>query len=210
MGALLRARLLAMNSDSIVLAAKAVRRGFLVVFPTDTVYGLGCDPLNHAAVRRLFEAKGRESKPVPILCASTERAGELVKLSGHAAELARKYWPGALTIVAKLRRPLPPQLTQGGEYLGVRVPAHSGALELIAACGGWLTGTSANHSGNPSARSAGEALDELGESVEFVLDGGRLGGQESTVVKVVGADVTILRTGPIGVGNEEEEGRRTS
>ncbi len=205
----MRARLLALNSDSIGLAAKAVRRGLLVVYPTDTVYGLGCDPLNHAAVRRLFEAKGRESKPVPVLCASIEKAEELVKLGGPAAELAREYWPGALTIVAKLRRPLPPQLTQGGEYLGVRVPAHSGCLQLLAACGGWLSGTSANHSGNPPARSAGEALDELGDSVDFVLDGGRLGGQESTVVKVVGAEVTILRTGPIGVGNERK-GRRTS
>ncbi len=197
----MRARLLAMTSESITLAARSVRRGHLVVFPTDTVYGLGCDPLNHAAVRRLFEAKGRESKPVPVLCASAEKAEELVKLSGRASELAGNYWPGALTIVATLRRPLPQQLTQGGEYLGVRVPAHSGCLELIAACGGWLTGTSANHSGKPSARSAGEALDELGDSVDFVLDGGRLSGQESTVVKVVGNEVTILRTGPIGVGN---------
>jgi len=205
----MRARLLAMNSDSIVSAAKAVRRGLLVVYPTDTVYGLGCDPLNHAAVRRLFEAKGRESKPVPVLCASAEKADGLVKLSGRAAELAREYWPGPLTIVAASRRPLPPQLTQGGEYLGVRVPAHSGCLELIAACGGWLIGTSANRSGKPAARTAGEALDELGGSVDFVLDGGRLSGQESTVVKVVGNDVTILRTGPIGVGNERE-GSRTS
>ena len=205
----MRAHLLAMNSESIGLAAKAVRRGLLVVYPTDTVYGLGCDPLNHAAVRRLFEAKGRESKPVPVLCASAEKAEELVKLSGRAAELAREYWPGALTIVATLRRPVPPQLTQGGEYLGVRVPAHSGCLELVAACGGWLTGTSANRSGKPSAKSAGEALDELGDSVDFVLDGGRLSGRESTVVKVVRDEVTILRTGPIGVENQRE-GRRTS
>jgi len=205
----MRAHLLALNSESVALAAKAVRRGLLVVYPTDTVYGLGCDPLNHAAVRRLFEAKGRESKPVPVLCASTKKADELVKLTGRAAELAMEYWPGALTIVAMLRRPVPPQLTQGGEYLGVRVPAHSGCLELIAACGGWLTGTSANRSGKPSAKSAGEALDELGDSVDFVLDGGRTTGQESTVVKVVGEEVTILRTGPIGVGNERE-GRRTS
>lgn len=205
----MRARLLAMNSDSIALAAKAVRRGLLVVYPTDTVYGLGCDPLNHAAIRRLFEAKGREAKPVPVLCASAEKAEELVKLKGRAAELAKQYWPGALTIVAMLRRPLPPQLTQGREYLGVRVPAHSGCLELIAACGGWLTGTSANRSGNASARSAGEALEQLGGSVDFILDGGRLIGQESTVVKVVGDEVTILRTGPIGVGNERE-GKRTS
>jgi len=205
----MRARLLPMNSDSISLAAKAVRRGLLVVYPTDTVYGLGCDPLNHAAVRRLFEAKGRESKPVPVLCATAEKAEELVKFSRRASELSKEHWPGALTIVAPLRRPVAPQLTQGGELLGVRVPAHSGCLELLATCGGWLTGTSANRSGEPSARSAGEALDALGHDVDVVLDGGRLGGLESTVVKVVGDEVTILRTGPIGVGNKRE-GRRTS
>jgi L-threonylcarbamoyladenylate synthase len=205
----MRARLLAMSSDSISLAAKAVRHGLLVIYPTDTVYGLGCDPLNHAAVRRLFEAKGRESKPVPVLCATPEKAEELVKLSGRASQLCREYWPGALTIVAPLRRPVAPQLVQGGEFLGVRVPAHAGCLELIAACGGWLTGTSANRSGEPSARSAGEAIDQLGESVDIVLDGGRLDGKESTVVKVVGDEVAILRTGPIEVGNERE-GRRTS
>jgi len=198
----LRARLLAMDAESVALAAKAVRRGLLVVYPTDTVYGLGCDPLNHAAVRCLFEAKGRESKPVPVLCASTEKAEELVKFSLRAAVLAREHWPGALTIVAPLKRPVPTQLTQGGEYLGVRVPAHPGCLGLISACGGWLTGTSANISGKPSTRSAGEALDQLGGSVDLVLDGGRLVGKESTVVKVVGDEVTILRTGPIGVGNQ--------
>ena len=205
----MRARLLAMNSGSIRLAARAVRRGLLVAYPTDTVYGLGCDPLNHAAVRRLFEAKGRESKPVPVLCATAEKAEELVKHTARGSELCRLHWPGALTIVAPLRRQVAPLITQGGEFLGVRVPAHSGCHELIAACGGWLTGTSANRSGGPSARSAGEVLDQLGDSVEVVLDGGRLGGQESTVVKVVGNEVTILRTGPIGVGNERED-RRTS
>jgi len=198
----MRARLLAISDEAIGLAARAVRRGLLVVYPTDTVYGLGCDPLNHAAVRRLFEAKGRESKPVPVLCATFEKAEELVKLSDRAVELARKHWPGALTLVAPLRRSVAPQLTQGGGYLGVRVPAHSACLELISACGGWLTGTSANRSGEPSSRSAAQAMDALGGSVEFVLDGGRLSGQESTVAKVEGSEVTILRTGPIGVGNE--------
>lgn len=205
----MRARLLPMDSASIAKAAQVVRRGGLVVFPTDTVYGLGCDPLNHAAVRRLFEAKGRESKPVPLLCASLEKASTLVELSGRALELANEHWPGALTIVAPVRRAFPPQLTQGKRYIGVRVPNSASCLELIAACGGMLTGTSANISGKPSSRSAAEALDQLGDVVDLVLDGGRLGGLESTVVQVDGDGVTILRTGPIGVGNELR-GPRTS
>ncbi len=180
-------------------AAGQVRRGGLIVFPTDTVYGLGCDPFNQAAVKRLFEVKGRVSKPVPVLCSSSEKAAEMVWLSPRAVELASRYWPGALTIVAPLRRAVPPQLTQGSPNLGVRVPAHSGCLELIASCGGRLTGTSANLSGHPSARTAAEAMDQLGDAVDMILDGGRLPGTESTVVQVVGDEVTLLRTGPVGV-----------
>ena len=198
-----------MDSGAISKAATKVRQGGLVVFPTDTVYGLGCDPLNGAAVRRLFEAKGRVSKPVPVLCASLERASGLVELKGTALDLAQKHWPGALTIVAPLRRSVPPPLSQGKPNLGVRVPNHPGCLELIVACGGWLTGTSANLSGRPSSRSAGEAFDQLGGYVDIVLDGGRLAGTESTVVQVVDGEVTILRTGPVGVGNELKD-RRTS
>jgi L-threonylcarbamoyladenylate synthase len=205
----LRARILLLDGDSIARAAKKVRTGGLVVYPTDTVYGLGCDPLNHTAVRRLFEAKGRESKPVPVLCASAEKAAGMVELSGRALELAQKHWPGALTIVAPLRRSVPPQLSQGKPFLGVRVPNHPGCLGLIAACGGWLTGTSANLSGRPSSRSAAEAYDQIGNAVDIILDGGRLAGAESTVVQVVGNEVTILRTGPIGVGDELND-RRTS
>ena len=200
---------MAMGSISIAKAAQAVRRGGLIVFPTDTVYGLGCDPLNHAAVRRLFEAKQREKKPIPVLCSSIEKAEALVRLGGRAMDLARTHWPGALTIVAPLQRAVPPQLTQGKPDLGVRMPNHPGCLELIAACGGWITGTSANLSGRPSSRSAGEALDQLGGAVDIVLDGGRLQGNESPVVQVVGNEVTILRTGPVGVGNELKD-RRTS
>jgi L-threonylcarbamoyladenylate synthase len=195
----MRAEILLLDERSIRRAASSVRRGGLVVFPTDTVYGLGCDPLNQAAVRRLFEAKGRESKPVPVLCSSTERAAELVKLSPAAMELATRHWPGALTIVAPTRRAVPSQLTQGKDTLGVRVPAHSGALELISSCGGMLTGTSANLSGHPSARTAAEAMDQLGNGVDVILDGGKLTGTESTVVQVIGPEVTLLRSGPIGV-----------
>ncbi len=196
----MRARILPMGGASIARAAKEVRRGGLIVYPTDTVYGLGCDPLNETAVRRLFDAKERLLKPVPVMCASLEKAAELVKLDGHALDLAKEHWPGALTIVAPLRRPVPPQLTRGEPFLGVRVPAHSACRDLVASCGGWLTGTSANLSGHPSARSAAEAADQLGEAVDLILDGGRLPGTESTVVLVEGGEVTILRTGPVGVG----------
>ncbi len=203
------APIIAMNLRSAAKAAKVVRGGGLVIFPTDTVYGLGCDPFDAGAVDRLFDAKGRSSKPVSVLCSSKEKAGELVVLGRKATILAQAHWPGALTIVARLRKPVPPRLTQGSPFLGVRVPAHEGCLRLISLCGGWLTGTSANISGKPSARTAQAAARMLRGRVDLVLDGGRLNGAESTVAKVDENAVTILRTGPIGVGNEAT-GRRTS
>jgi L-threonylcarbamoyladenylate synthase len=199
---------LPINGSSIRRGAEVVRGGGLVVYPSDTVYGLGCDPFNEAAVRRLFEAKGRGSKAVPVLCGSTRRAADLVHLSAKALELAGAHWPGPLTIVAPLKREVPPQLTQGTGEVGVRVPALRSAVELIEACGGWLTGTSANISGSPSSRSAEEAFRGLGGSVDLILDGGTLAGRESTVVRVSGDEVTILRTGPVGV-ESQVKGRRT-
>ena len=194
------AGLFPVGPDSLKKAAEWVRKGGVVVYPTDTVYGLGCDPLNDAAVNRLFEVKGRGSKPVPVLCSSAEKADELVLLSPKGLELARAGWPGALTIVAPLRRTLPDRLTQGSGNLGVRVPADPACRELAELCGGWLTGTSANVSGQPSATTAAEAKRQLGDRVDMVLDGGVRDGKESTVVQVVGGSVTILRTGPVGVG----------
>ncbi|HKT21161.1 MAG TPA: L-threonylcarbamoyladenylate synthase, partial [Nitrososphaerales archaeon] len=167
--------------ESISRAAGIVRSGGLVVYPTDTVYGLGCDPFNEASVARLFRAKGRGSKAVPVLCGSEEKAARLVRLNAKATELAKAHWPGPLTIVAPLRMKVPDLLTQGTGTLGVRVPGFAACVDLIEACGGWLVGTSANLSGNPSSRSAEDAAEQLGGLVDLVLDGGLLAGVESTV-----------------------------
>lgn len=203
------APIMKVGQESISKAARIVGKGGLIVYPTDTVYGLGADPFNDKAVQRLFAAKGRSAKPVPVLCSSLQKATELVELSERGVELARDHWPGAFTIVAPLKNRLPSILTQGTGNLGVRVPAHPGCLNLISACGGWLTGTSANLSGQPSARTAQEAGIQLSDSVDLILDGGSLVGKESTVALVVGDKVTILRSGPIGV-REEMKRRRTS
>lgn len=201
------ATVLPIGPRSIAEAAALVKRGGLVVYPTDTVYGLGCDPFDAAAVERLFSAKGRGSKAVPVLCGSAEKAASLVRLNPRALELAKTYWPGPLTIVAPLRTSVPVLLHSGTGNLGVRVPGLAVCVELIEACGGWLTGTSANVSGSPSSRSAADAVAQLGEKVDLILDGGMLEGKESTVVQVEGDAVTILRTGPIGVGNQVKGGR---
>jgi L-threonylcarbamoyladenylate synthase len=187
------------DSASVARAASIVMAGGLVVFPTDTVYGLGCDPFNELSVTKLFDAKGRDAKPIPVLCASLEEANAVVNLGPKALQLSGLFWPGPLTIVAPLRVRVPNLLHQGTGSLGVRVPASTTTLELIRSCGGYLTGTSANQSGRPSCRTAQEALEQLGDSVQLILDGGTLKGLESTVVKVVGDDLSILRQGPVGV-----------
>ncbi len=174
----------------------------MIVYPTDTVYGLGCDPFDRVAVQRLFEAKRREARPMPILCAGVESAKELVEMDQNARKLALDYWPGPLTIVAPLKKTLPFPLHQGTGTLAVRVPASSLCIRLIQACGGLLTGTSANISGAPSSRTANEALRQLGDSVDLVLDGGRLEGPESTVVRAVEGRVEVLRQGPVRVRDE--------
>ncbi len=196
------ARTLPFESTSISEAASLIVKGGLVVYPTDTVYGLGCDPTSEAGVLRLLSAKRRQDKPVSVLCSSESAASELVELSVVARRLAAKHWPGPLTIVAPLRRELPFGLHRGTGTLGVRVPALPPCLDLIRSCGGWLTGTSANISGLPSARTAAEAAEQLGGSVDMILDGGRLDGAESTVVSVDGNGVQVLRAGKVRVTDE--------
>ena len=192
-------RLLKIDRTSIVTAAEVVSKGGLVVFPTDTVYGLGCDPFDARAVARLFEAKGRSAKPVPVLCSDESKAAELVDLGGAAGALAKRHWPGALTIVAPLKRDLPPALHQGSGSLGVRVPRGELCIALLRECGGWLTGTSANRSGGPSSRTVDHAVSQLDGRADLFLDGGILNGEESTVVKFFGDSMVVLRQGRVGV-----------
>jgi L-threonylcarbamoyladenylate synthase len=193
------ARILPDDASSVSAAASAVRNGRLVSYPTDTVYGLGCDPWNEDAVGRLFEAKGRDAKPVPVLFAEMSGVEEAVTMNETAAGLGSKYWPGALTIVAPLRRRVPYGLDQGSGWLGVRIPDHPVARSLAREAGGSVTGTSANLSGRPSCTTAAEVQGCLGDRLELIIDGGRSQGGQSTVVKVVGRSVEVLRRGSIGL-----------
>lgn len=179
-------------------AVEALRAGQVVVYPTDTVYGLGCDATNPAAVRRVFEIKGRPpDQPVPVLLAEPHQAAELAELSEGARRLIRRFWPGPLTLVLPSRGVVAEMVTAGTGTVGLRVPDHPVPRALVRACGFPLVGTSANSTGKPAPVTVPQVLSDLDGRVELVLDGGRLRGRPSTVADGTGERPRVLRPGPI-------------
>ncbi len=179
-------------------AADIVAGGGLICYPTDTVYGLGCDPLNAIAAKKTMHAKGVRTKPMPILVKSLENAERLAHFSDKARKLGRKFWPGPLTMILSSRDILPQILAPDGR-VGLRSPSHPICLDLLALCSGALVGTSANLTGRPPATSAQEVVEQLGDRIDLVLDGGRSPlGVPSTVVDLTKTELSILRDGPIG------------
>ncbi len=183
----------------LVKAAEIVRSGGVIVYPTDTVYGLGCNPYNREAVEKVFKVKGRPGKPLPILVSSPQEAFRIARFSLQALKLAGFFWPGALTLVLE-RKPSAPAHLGSRRLVGVRWPKHRDACRLIALCGGLLVGTSANPTGEQPALTASEAEARLGEKVDLILDGGpaRLG-EASTVVDLSGKKPKVLRGGALPV-----------
>lgn len=187
------------NDENTTAAANEIKKGKIVVYPTDTVYGIGCDPYNDSAVDRIFKIKGRtEGKPLPILCSSVKHASRIARLNEHAMKLAVQFWPGTLTLVAELiDHKISEKIMAGTNTIGVRVPNHQYALQLIDKCGGILVGTSANKSGYNSAKSAEEVLKTL-QGFDILLDGGSTPvGIESTVIDVSSANIAFIREGSI-------------
>jgi L-threonylcarbamoyladenylate synthase len=179
--------------------ASIVKHGGVVVFPTDTIYGIGCDPYNDAAVKRIFRIKGRdEKKPLPVLAYSAQDAEKLIALGRTGMALAKKYWPGALTIVAPITdNRISPMVTAGSMNLAARVPANRCVLLLLKHCK-YLVGTSANLSGQKSLKSVKEVLGSGLAGFDALLGGGTVEkGVESTIVDVAGATPKVVREGPI-------------
>lgn len=187
---------------SVDASVAALRRGELVILPTDTVYGLAADSTNADAVARLFTAKGRaDDKPIALLAASANQAAQLADL-GHATteQLAARWWPGALTIVARCLRSLPAGLVSPSGGVGLRVPADPVVQAVAAALGRPLAVTSANRSGEPPARTVVEAVRVLAEAATLALDGGPSPiGTASTVVDCTGSELVVLRQGSVDV-----------
>ena len=180
-------------------AVQHLRDGGVVAFPTDTVYGVGVDPLQPEAVRRLYRIKGRpDNKPIAILVGSIEDV-ERVALtpSGAFSRLAGRFWPGGLTLIVDARD-LPPEITAGGSTVGVRMPNHQLTLELLRGFGGPIATTSANRSGEAPATSAEGVDAQLGDRVNLIIDGGdTITKVASTVLDLSVSPAQILRHGGI-------------
>ncbi|MGL6094421.1 MAG: L-threonylcarbamoyladenylate synthase [Fimbriiglobus sp.] len=187
--------------ESVARAAAVLRAGGLVAFPTETVYGLGANALDPAAVAKVFAAKGRPAtNPLIVHVCEKSDVPAIAEWSDFAEKLAAAFWPGPLTLVLPKRAAVSDGVTCGGLTVAVRCPAHPIARDLIAAAGVPVAAPSANRSGQLSPTTAAHVLAGLGGAVDVILDGGPCpGGVESTVVDVSGPVVRVLRPGPITV-----------
>jgi len=186
------------SGESIRKAAAAIQSGGLVVYPTDTVYGLGCNPFDEKAVNSVSTVKGRSKGHFPVLVDTLGRARELGTIGGDIETLALRYWPGPLTIVVPSQAKLPLQVTGLEKMVGLRIPSRRDTLDFVSKAGGFLLGTSANISGDLSLRKAEDAFRVFEGKVDIVLNGGITSiGLESTVVKQTKFGIQVLRKGAI-------------
>ncbi|MGH3461923.1 MAG: L-threonylcarbamoyladenylate synthase [Kribbellaceae bacterium] len=182
-------------------AVTSTREGGLVVLPTDTVYGVGCDAFDASAVRDLLAAKGRgrEMPPPVLVSARTTMDALAVGISEGARALTEKFWPGPLTLICHQQQSLQWDLGDTRGTVGLRMPDHAVALSLLARTGP-LAVSSANRTGMPAATSAEEAEEMLGEAIEVYLDDGPLsGGVPSSIVDVTGEVPRLMRPGALSL-----------
>lgn len=186
--------------DRIDEAVAVLKNGGVIAFPTETLYGLGADASNEAAIEKIFEIKGRDFKN-PILVV----IGDVTHLDAFAADIPEeaqklmdRFWPGPLTIVFRAAPSVSPKLTAGSGKIGIRLTSHPVAMAIAERLGGPLTATSANLSGAPECSSAAEVLSQMEGKLDGVVDGGHTpGGKGSTIVDVTEYPPKVLREGMI-------------
>jgi L-threonylcarbamoyladenylate synthase len=192
------ARIVSASEPGAVERASAIiRNGGLVAFPTETVYGLGADAENPQAVARIFEVKARpRMDPLIVHVADLESASRYGFVPSVAEILAKRFWPGPLTLVLVRKPSIPPIVTAGLDTVAIRVPAHTAALDLIRASKCGIAAPSANLFGYVSPTQAGHVVEQLGSAIDLILDGGTCTiGVESTIVSLADSVCRILRVG---------------
>lgn len=188
------------DSRALEQAISELQHGGVIAFPTDTVYGIGASLEHPAALRRIYDLKGRSpDKPLPILIARVEVLDELSPdVDERLVDLAEQFWPGALTIVLPAADHLPAEVKAPDNTIGVRLPNHSIPLTIAERSGGAIATTSANVSGHDSAHSASEIQEAFGTDIDLILDGGFAPqSNPSTVIRVVAGEIVVLREGAI-------------
>ena len=197
--------LLHLNSEEVeestlVAAFDVIRTGGVIVYPTETLYGIGADATNSAAVRKVLQVKKRkDTKPILVIVHSVEILQLLVaEIPASAERLMTEFWPGPLTLVFKALREIPEEVTQGSGTVGARIPSNAFCLELLRRCNCPLTSTSANISGEPIHRTIDEIKKALDEGIDLFIDAGVLPeSKPSTVVSVVPENPKLIREGVI-------------
>ncbi len=179
------------------MASEIVKKGGTVVFPTDTVYGIGCDPFNSEAVRTIYRIKGRkESKQLPVLGFSISDISKIAIFDELSKRFATKFWPGPLTLILGIKEERITKSLGLDEKIAVRVPSHPCVLELLKECK-LLVGTSANTSGQPSSTDSHEIIKKI-EGYDILLDGGKIPNSvESTIIEVIGSKFRVIRKGKV-------------
>lgn len=188
------------SAETFSAAVQILRRGAVVVFPTETFYGLGADALNEDAVERVVSLKGRDpDSPIAVIIAGAEMLPDIVaEIPPVAEKLIRRFWPGPLTLVLPAKPGLPDALLNRDGKIGVRISGHPVATRLSRELGRPLTATSANPSGKKPARSIQEARAYFGGNIEMFLDGGMLTGKSgSSVAEVIENRLRVIREGEI-------------
>ena len=195
----MQTKILQPTEENLLLAAEMIKKGELIAFPTETVYGLGADGLNVEACRKIFAAKGRPSdKPLSLHVSSLEMVERVAKISSAAEKLFAVFCPGALTIILPKNKIVPDFVTCGKSSVGIRFPANNVALSLIRLANCPIAAPSANLSGKIPPKTAQEVFENLSGRVEIILDGGACEfGVSSTIIDLTASEPKILRHGAI-------------
>lgn len=173
-----------------------LKQGGVVAYPTDTIYGLGCDIFNKKGVKKIYQTKQRDPrKPFSFICSDLSEVSEYAQVSNFAFRIMKRHLPGPYTFVLEATRVVPDLLTTRQKTVGIRIPDNAIALDIVRQLGHPLVTTSANLSGEEVLHDPGLIHDEMGHALDLVVDGGVILGEPSTVISLIGDEVEVLRQG---------------
>jgi len=185
------------DKEGIEKASQIINQGGVVIFPTDTVYGIGCDPYNKASIEKIYKIKSRHTtKPVPVLTYSIETAERIAQFDQLTKKIVKKFWPGPLTIILKVTDEKIKKSLNLENKIAIRVPNHKCTLELLKKCN-YLVGTSANISGDVPYTNPKECLKKM-QDYDVFVDGGIITSNgESTIIEIENEEIKIIREGSL-------------